>query len=106
MHKCVLCLYHAAQGVWRQGEPIDQLVRGAARTSRSCCPLGVKDTDVTALITEAGSQRYKHSEQQLMRAVSWAKSTLHQLLYNTHPSGMDVFQEWHAKMRYPQRVKS
>lgn len=37
--------------VWRQGEPIDQPARGAAYSSRSSCPLGVKDTDVTALIT-------------------------------------------------------
>lgn len=48
---------------------IDRPVRGAARSSRSSCPLGVKDTDVTALITEAGSQRYQHSQQQLSRTL-------------------------------------
>ena len=40
--------------------PIDRPVRGVvACSSRSGCPLSVKDTDVTALIREAGSQCYK-----------------------------------------------
>lgn len=64
-----VALRRCGGGCWRQGEPIDRPVRGAARSSRSSCPLGVKDTDVTALITEAGSQRYQHSQQQLSRTL-------------------------------------
>lgn len=48
---------------------IDRLVRVAACSSRSSCPLGVKDTDVTALITEAGSHSYKRSQQQAKQAL-------------------------------------
>ena len=66
---CVHIAIKWVRGFWRQGEPIDRAVRGVACSSRSSCPLGVKDTDVTALITEAGSQRYKHSQQQLNRAL-------------------------------------
>lgn len=70
------CLCVSVWRFWRrEGAHRSGREGGAACSSRSSCPLGVKDTDVTALITEAGSQRYKHSQQQL----NWA------LLGSTHP---------------------
>lgn len=94
----------ASVGFYMQAEPIDRPVRsggidgwgagGLARSSRSSCPLGVKDTDVTALITEAGSQRYG-------TFTAAAPLILHQPLYTSHHlCGWTVSLETHAKLKY------
>lgn len=74
---------------WSRGKPIDQPVMGTAYSSHSSCPLGVKDTGVTVLITEAGSQRYKYSQQQLGRtrpgSTSPPAATLH---FPAHQGGL------------------
>lgn len=50
---CVLSLAH---------EHIRRVCFQAVHPHRSCCPLGVKGTGVTALITEPGSQRSPHQQ--------------------------------------------